>query len=274
MFIDRPKRPQARTPARPKVELPPTPLVQFALGSNVAPRYRDAVRLTERFRARVLGSFTQLLTGDAKAMWSDAPEAVRAQALLLSGRSGDRKPLEGHRHAVFLLHGEPDKPTRLCVWRSEPFTDLEQRAILAAAQTPLPLSYKGDPWTVNLIALDKLVSPPPGFGDIPSRKWKSLTPYVPPRHVYDRRGRLKAGDAVCDQLSEELTSRGCNTTGLGCEVAKAGWVKTHQPSRSRDKASNTDKLGYAVTLTFAEPVPGPLVLGQSCHFGLGLFVPA
>jgi CRISPR-associated protein Csb2 len=274
MFVERPKRPHARTPAQPRVELPPTSLVQFALGSNVAPRYRDAVRLTERFRARVLGSFTHLLTGDAKAMWNDAPEEVRAQTLLLSGRNADRKPLEGHRHAFFLLHGEPDKPTRLCVWRSELFTDLEQRAILAAAQTPLPLTYKGDPWTVNLVPLDKLVSPPPGFGGIPSRKWKSLTPYVPPRHVYDRRGRLKPGDAVSDQLSEELTLRGCNTAGLGCEVAKAGWVKTHQPSRSRDKASNTDKLGYAVTLTFSEPVPGPFVLGQSCHFGLGLFVPA
>jgi CRISPR-associated protein Csb2 len=30
----------------------------------------------------------------------------------------------------------------------------------------------------------------------------------------------------------------------------------------------------AFRITFAEPVQGPLCLGHSCHFGLGLFLPA
>ena len=30
-------------------------------------------------------------------------------------------------------------------------------------------------------------------------------------------------------------------------------------------------VGYALRITWKEPVPGPIVLGYGCHFGLGLF---
>lgn len=33
------------------------------------------------------------------------------------------------------------------------------------------------------------------------------------------------------------------------------------------------RLAEAFRLTFRHPVRGPLALGHSCHFGLGLFVP-
>ncbi|MEQ2009446.1 MAG: type I-U CRISPR-associated protein Csb2 [Limisphaerales bacterium] len=273
MFAKRPPRPQIRPAPRPKPMLPTVSLVQFAIGSKVAPRYKDAVLITERFRSRALGCFTKILTGNPRMKWADAPEEVREQALLLSGRNPDGSPAKGHKHATFFLGGAPDSPSRLCVWRDEPFNDTEQRAILDAANTPLPLNYKEDPWTLNLVPLDKLVPPPPGFGNDTYREWKSLSPYVPPLHVYGRSGKEKPGCSVKEQLSEALARRGLNVTGLVIAAEESGWAKIHRLKSAQGERTNNDKLGYVVTLTFSEPVKGPISLGTSCHFGLGLFVP-
>jgi hypothetical protein len=50
-------------------------------------------------------------------------------------------------------------------------------------------------------------------------------------------------------------------------------VKIHRIKSERDARTNNDKLGYTVKLTFSEPVKGPISLGASSHFGLGLFLP-
>ena len=270
MFAERPACPRPKPPKRPRKSLPLLTLMQFAIGSRVVPGYRDAVRLTERFRSRVLRCFDRLATGEAS-------DKVKAEAAHLSGKDMDGSALSGHRHAFFSLHGEPDRPqdrpTRLCVWRSKSFTDNEQRAILSAAQKPLHLSFKGDTWPVTLVPLDALVSAPDGFTDRPADAWRTLTSYVPPRHIFDRKGRVKAGCDIRYQIQEELAARGLPLLAQPPEVNKKGWMKVHRPSRRREESTNTNKLGYRVTLKFPIPITGPLLLGNSCHFGLGLFVP-
>src|SRR6266568_925298 len=273
MYAERPQRPRIRPVFQTRPELPPVSLMQFAIGSTVAPRYKDTVRIVERFRNRVLGCFSKLLTGNPKSKWSDAPDDIREQTLLLSGRNSDGSPSREHRHASFLLYGTSDAPSRLCVWSNEPFNDLEQRAILDAANTPLPLTYKSDPWTLNLVPLDNLVPPPPGLDGTTSREWKSLVPYVPPRHVYGRTGKEKADCSVRQQLADELANRGFHVNGLIASAEECGWVKIHRTKSGRDARTNNDKLGYTVKLAFSEPIKGPITLGASCHFGLGLFVP-
>jgi CRISPR-associated protein Csb2 len=47
-------------------------------------------------------------------------------------------------------------------------------------------------------------------------------------------------------------------------------IKFHR-TRSRRGLAQPDGLGCFLTLTFAEPVVGPLALGFACHYGLGLF---
>lgn len=273
MYAERPQRPRIRPVSRPKPEFPPTSLIQFAIGSKIAPRYKDTVLITGRFRNRVLGCFTKLLTGNPRSKWSDALDDVREQTLLLSGKNPDGSPSKEHRHASFFLCGTSDAPSRLCVWRNEAFNDLEQRAILDAANTPLPLSYKNDPWTLNLVPLDKLVPPSPGLDRTTGREWISLTPFVPPRHVFGRTGKEKAGCSVREQVANELASLGFHIAGLIATVEECGWVKIHRIKSERDARTNKDKLGYTVKLTFSEPVTGPVSLGASSHFGLGLFVP-
>lgn len=272
MYAERPGRPPIRPAKRPLPELPTTNLIQFAIGSTVVPLYKDTVRITERFRARVLRCFTKQLTGNARMKWEAAPPDVRKKAFLLSGRQADGSTAKDHGHASFFLCGDSATPSRLCVWRREPFTLEEHRAILDAASSPLPLNYESDSWTITLVPLDKLVPPPPGLDGKISRFWETLTPYVPPLHVYDRKGRVKTECSVEEQLAKELIRR-LNATVATITVVDAGWMKVHRKLSIDKGQTNSDKRGYRITLTFKEPVQGPVTLGTSSHFGLGLFVP-
>lgn len=146
-----------------------------------------------------------------------------------------------------------------------------------AAEGPLSLGYneKGkDPWRVHLVPLDSAVPPPPGFdGTQRFELWKTMTPFVPPQHIYDRHGNEKRGKSLEAQIRKELQNQGYPER-VTVEVLRSQWVKTHQPhSESRDN-TNTRKRGHHLRLTFVESVAGPIALGHSCHFGLGLFVPA
>lgn len=60
--------------------------------------------------------------------------------------------------------------------------------------------------------------------------------------------------------------------GLGPEQS----LRPIQFKRFRNKAGDDGgrRPSGAFRITFARPVEGPLALGHSCHFGLGLFVAA
>jgi hypothetical protein len=150
---------------------------------------------------------------------------------------------------------------------------LEQSAILAAASAPVPLGFKGDPWTVTLVPLDSAVPPPPALSPLPHLYWATLTSFVPPRHVFDRSGRVKAGNSVEEQIRQELENRGISSMDVQVSVEPAGWVKVHQTSVEKSRGTSADKLGYRVKLAFLSLAQGPFILGASSHFGLGLFAP-
>ena len=276
LHAKRPAKPQAKLP-RPKPRTrKPTRLVQFAIGARVSPPSNAIVVMTQRFRGRVIRKF---LRGD----WQRANAAQREAARLLTGKETDGSPLRDHRHrhARFgvLFDQESGKAARLLVWRAQPFTDAEQNAVLNAAEYELPLSFgktgARDPWAVRLVPLDSQVPPPAGFGLQAHNRWRTVTPYVPPRYVYDRKGRLKPGESLEEQLQLDLTRQGYDVTGLKIAVddQETEWTRVHRPRRNRDDPTNTSRRGYHASLTFNTPVCGPISLGHSSHFGLGLFVP-
>ena len=276
----------AKRPAKPPVKLPrsspqmrkPTRLVQFAIGTRVSPPPNAIVVMTQRFRGRVIRKF---LGGE----WQHADAARRENARLLTGKEADGSPLQDrrHPHARFgiLFDQETDRAARLLVWREQPFTDEEQRAILNAAERELPLSFGRagamDPWTVRLVPLDAQVPPPTGFGD-QARHWSTITPYVPPRYVYDRKGRIKPGESPEEQLRLELSRQGYDTAGVDIQICDLSteWIRVHQPQAMIDQRryggpTNNQRRAYRVSLAFDVPVCGPISLGHSSHFGLGLF---
>ena len=255
----------------------PRPFLQFAIGTRVSPPRKSIVVLTQRFRGRVIREFLGV-------DWKRASMEQRETARLLTGKEADGKPLQDHQHphARFgiLFDKETNKATRLIVWRDQPFTDAEQRAILNAAEQELQIAFgrarRDDPWTVRLVPLDSQVPLPHGFDTQTYERWETATPYVPPRHVYDRRGRVKPGETPEEQLQLEMHRMGFDTSKLGIEVDHevSEWIRVHRPRRSQDDPTNTEKRGYHVSLTFDTPVRGPIAAGRSSHFGLGLFVPA
>src|SRR5437763_1603817 len=82
-------------------------------------------------------------------------------------------------------------PSRLLVWRQEPFSPDEQVALLKAAEFDLPWSYGNSRWSLRLVPLDRAVGVPRGFDGSHATRWETVTPYVPPRHVLGRNGKIK-----------------------------------------------------------------------------------
>ena len=206
-FAERPARmPLREVPKRLTRRLPEKCFVQFAIGSRVSPAIDSAAILTNRFRGRAI----KILSGGS---WSRASTAEKKAIVLFTGKDANSEPVQGHRHAFFALWFDPGtgKAARILVWRRTPFSHNEQRALLEAAQRPLSLGYNArgkDPWRVHLVPLDDTVSPPLGFDPIRQfALWETMTPFVPPQHIYNRHGKEKPGKSLSPKFSAN-----CKTT--------------------------------------------------------------
>lgn len=278
LYAVRPSRPESSERRRVPAHRPDCHLMQFAIGWNVAPEPRAIVRLTSRFRGAVLRELLRLKTGDPAATWTRVSKDVREAVADMAGKDSNDEPLKGHRHTEFLAWCEGNYPTRLLVWRgSRAFDADEQEAILLAAAREVSWAAAGsdsDEWKVRLVPLDRDVPPPPGFDGRPSITWDSVTPYVPPRH-HLRRGKEREGDSTVDQIRRELLERGITPEVTIEVVGTPRWVSVHVPRREGNKrASIGDRRGQMIQLRFAAATQGPIRLGHSSSFGLGLFRPA
>lgn len=255
----------------------PRHLIQFAITGAVLPEMRTICRVTSTFRQRALDHLVQRCTGNPKIRWRQAPVEAREQAVLLSGLDPEKGVLKNHEHAWFLVWPEAGVPARLLVWRSRtPFTVEEEAALLAAAERRIEwgtIPTRGA-WSVRLLPLDAAVPPPPGFDGQSCRAWETLTPYVPPRHRF-RHGKPREGEDVAGQLLRELEARGWPIAGARVDVlGSPQWTAVHlPPGKRRSHAFIGDRAGFGARIVFSEPVGGPIILGHSGHFGVGLFAP-
>ena len=108
----------------------------------------------------------------------------------------------------------------------------------------------------------------------PSQRWVSATPYLHPWHVKKRFG-------IADQIRRECAQRVLPAiTGLKrIQTVKVGShkldaIRFHRFRASKRSTPQPDRRGSFWEIGFVEPVLGPLALGSSCHFGLGLFQPS
>lgn len=279
MYALRPPRPPAREMPFTRLLRPDCRLVQLAIGWQVAPESRAVVRLTARFRGVVLRELLRIKADDHTATWSRVDASVREAVSDMLGKDALGKPLAGHRHAEFLAWCENGVPTRILVWRDgRPFDEDEQTAILRAGSRELSWAAAGsdsDAWKVRLVPLDRAVPPPPGFDDVHALSWESATPYVPPRH-HLRGGKPRERESLAAQIRRELASRGFDDAERVevDQISGGAWVAVHVPRRqASERPFLGDRRGYLLRLTFPKPVRGPLRLGHSSSFGLGLFRP-
>lgn len=277
LYAVRPAASAARERRRTPAHRPDCHLMQFALGWNVAPDPRAIVRLTSRFRGAVLRDLLRLKTRDASATWTRVDAGVRESIADMVGKDANNAPLMGHRHTEFFVWCQDDRPTRLVVWRgARPLDADEQDALLLAASRDVSWAAAGpdaDEWKVRLIPLDRDVPAPPGFDGEASSTWESVTPYVPPRH-HLRGGKEREGESMAEQIRRELQQRGFAAPAQVEILGSPTWVSVHVPRREVDRrAFIGDRRGQAVRLLFPLPVNGPIRLGHSSSFGLGLFRP-
>jgi CRISPR-associated protein Csb2 len=271
-YARRPAKPPIK-PIPPKRTRPPVSVMQFAVGGRVFPPQSSWVRLTERFRGTALDSLARILTGDRQARFRNLPREQQAQYALLTGKNEANEILKGHLHLrLWLLPDQSGAPTRLVCYRAKPFEAVEQDAFLAASERPISWQYGNPDWQLRLVPL-------PAETVIPyncltsSSTWETLTPYVPSRHVLGRNGKPKPGHSIADQARDDLATSGFADAVITVDESSRHWVKVHRPRRLKGEPTNDLKLGYKIRVRFVSPVAGPLCIGHSCHFGLGLFVP-
>ena len=119
-----------------------------------------------------------------------------------------------------------------------------------------------------------------GDGLVASRRWKSLTPFLPPlRH------RLGRTDTLPEQQIAAFISELCGLTAMRVTaVPGPGGAGTRTPVRAHEYGAATDgsrssrtwrftnRLGHWFTIEFETPTIVGTALGADAHFGLGQFL--
>jgi len=257
--------------------------IQFAVGGRVYPPLDRWVKLTERFRGRVIRHLSEQMTGDPRSHYGRLTPEQRDTLALISGKDGAGRPLHGHQHAFFLLWPDDNaRPTRLIVWRRQPFTAREVEALTMASAYPLSWENGVPNWSVHTVPLS-LDTPLPAAFIAEARVWRSVTPFVPPagRHRFRKNGRERSGESPEHLLTKLLQKAGKPAPNKVTLIQGQGemcWMNLHETRQRRQlrKEIRTPwvRPGVLLQIEFEKSVHGPLVLGDSSHFGLGLFVPA
>jgi CRISPR-associated protein Csb2 len=101
-------------------------------------------------------------------------------------------------------------------------------------------------------------------------RWQSVTPYLPVRHRHKRQTieDFLAADVAAD-LGHHSLPAPASVTVIDPVAGTANRFRRYRMSeRLRDA-----RQGVGLRLEFADPVSGPLLLGQLSHFGFGVFTP-
>ncbi len=136
---------------------------------------------------------------------------------------------------------------------------------------PSAWKYGNPEWQLRLVPLPNETPLPHNWLGT-ATTWETIAPYVPARHILGRNNKPRAGRSLTEQIQHELTQYGLPQATIHADDRRH-WIKIHRPRRQKGQPTNDIKLGYNVKLQFDEPVTGPISIGHSNHFGLGLFAP-
>ena len=267
---------------------PAPTFARFALDGPVLPLVTETLPLAESVRRKLLQCCKRLkCPDDPRRAYADLSSIAPA----FWGKDEDRRPLIGHRHPFFLPVDEDNdgRIDHVAVFAPMGFIEREPQALdrlrrlrfgdLDLSLALVGLGVPGD------FAGSRLLGP--------ATTWESATPFVVTRHL-KRRGRKRdplewsrgpdsQAAFICQVLREESDRR----TALGVDRFAGAEIEPladhaigPRRLRSCEFHLGRDKRGDdgarrprgAFRLRFSHPVPGPIALGRSCHFGLGLFL--
>lgn len=278
-------------------------VARFLLDGPVLPLITESLHLAETFRRGLLSRF-QRSCHRRRYGRATTPFKELFRSRVLSGKHVDGQFLrDDHCHAFYLCTAEGGDPrwiTHLTVTALDGFGPDEVAAMNEIRR--LRLDDNANECRVQLIAIGQQNEfRNPLLQE--SATWVSATPFVVTRHA-KRRGRKRdapetlASSAAFAEvvLREELerlaerrgalpavTSIEPLMEGEAFRIAPADWrrdagavsFRLLQFKRFRRKHGDDGgrRPSGAFKITFAEPVRGPICLGYSCHFGMGLFLP-
>jgi CRISPR-associated protein Csb2 len=180
-------------------------------------------------------------------------------------------PLKGHRHAHLLpmsLLKNDNHLDHILVWAPAGVGDTAQTVLRSIRKTymkggigELSVRFSGSGTVDEMLQLPALA---PFLGT--SRCWQSVTPLVLPRYCKKNGKNTPEG-----QILSELTERGFPKPTLVEWLKPESVDMRHFVRVRRNRQPPPENHGYAIRLTFTEPVSGPLCLGYASHYGLGLF---
>ncbi len=208
---------------------------------------------------------------------------LAGHSVVLSGCDEQRKPLATpHQHA-HLIHLDLDGDGRLdhvLIWAPMGLDDAAQAAVRATRRSytkgtgALHLALAGSGDWIDLASLPDPFGPRlralAGNDTEGANHWRSLTPFVPPRHL-----KVRGRNSLVGQINAELASRGM-PDALSVRVFDPHTDDEARQARHfkrvrRHGAPPAQDVGFVLELGFADPVRGPIVLGYGCHYGLGVF---
>ena len=208
-------------------------VVRFALSGKALPMTFDTLRWGELARQCAMSQYGR----------SNRGAASRA----LSGKDASGIPLTGHGHAFYLPTDEDGdgRLDHLTVWAPGGLTAGEFQSVASVntlnpggQREPVQLAYLAHGAASDFAGVSPLFSV--------SKSWRSLTPYVLPRHVKfrgprDESGRKPMVDGPEEQISREVSLRYPGGSSLvsvevgespnACPAHERGPVKRFSPLR-------------------------------------------
>jgi len=262
-------------------------VARFAIDSTVLPLVTETLPVAEAARRALMSIYGRLTERNG----------LRGRSKVFSGKDEHGRALSGHGHACYLPTDEDgdNRLDHLTVFARDGFDGQELRALERLRQVK-PRGRDNDVHPLRLLLLgmgtQQEYHPGPLRG---SKVWVSATPYVATRYAKTK-GRqridLTSPKARAAFLVEDLRAQlaavrpGLTIRDISGVRIRPLWDDNHvfrigdrwrpiQFKRFRSKPGDDGgrRLAGAFRIEFPCPVAGPLALGHSSHFGMGLFVP-
>ena len=272
-------------------ERPPIQVARFALDSAVLPLVTETLRIAEAARVALM----------SRHGWIAMEGDTKGKSAVFSGKHADGSLLADHSHAYYLPTDEDGdgRLDHLTVVASAGFPAAELQALDSLRQIKTKDSEdSGHPLRVILTGLGRLDEFFPGPMK-PASTWVSATPYLSHRHPKTRGSKRDCPEQLAshalfveERLREDierLLERREDLKGIAIDQVKVAplldengvfrlGARGHRPiefQRFRRKHGDDGgkRLSGAFAIEFPRAVRGPIALGHSCHYGMGLFLP-
>jgi CRISPR-associated protein Csb2 len=270
-----------------RVTGPMPTIARYSLDGPVLPLVQASLPLAEAARRALMSRYRKLKEIELYGR-TDPPNAERFVSAVFSGKDAQGVPLrDDHCHAFFLPTDEDGdgRLDHLTVFAHGGFPRDEVKALdalrwlrcgdLDLALLLVGLGQEAEYRHTRILGL--------------SNVWTSATPFLVTRHM-KRRGQKRDPreffetphgrvEFVKQVLREELERRGLYQEGVEIEPVESVGTQhrlrpiefvLRRPNKPGDDGPSRPRGLFR--LRFPKPISGPIALGHSCHFGLGLFV--